>query len=693
MPTANEIKAELIRRELQSRNVSPVQSNIEQAPLSEAAQQGENWATAGGNVLGGKSTPGFMDNVALIEAATAKGTLEFTGRVASAFEQVLRGGGQPEFTQNAIQHWSDKKKELTDKFGYSGLTKIMADTGEIGAELITTAPLSAGFKAVSALSKLVPRGLQTATAAGGGGALLSGLAGLQVKPGDPRNFSPEQAIEAASSPWTYAIPGATHAIGNYLDRARKYGQVEEMFGSATIPRNTRYTTEIDKVTGKEMYHSGPVKRMLHLMYDSLPMLSHAGKAVNQFEHIGPAIGNVIRKIAHSPLALSSAEYGTYVAKKIQSGYKKLQKQEDELWEAGFKENTIADPDAVNNIASEAKKILLTSGIPTSKASKTFIEEEISKVQPAHTKVTKGNIVDAQGNTIDKIEEIAQKGKYTVKDVRRIQQIIGNAASDAYAIEGGTGVEIGKRLSKLKDDLFDNIQASLGPTELAAFIKAKKYSQGIFSLQDNLHNLVDAAVDESMALKVADSFIKDSRKFEAAKQGGLISKSAQQATKAREIAEALESASDIGGVNINKFIKRINPDYGKSTAQKILSASELDYVKGLSNYMRSMAEAKKVGATGRLLAVGTGIGVGAGIGAGAANVSGNDDWMTEAAIITYPAMLFAANHPVLKRILGLSTRNLSNSAAKHVNEKIQDLMSRAGYFMTEDGKLDITKDKK
>lgn len=588
--------------------------------------------------------PGFMDNVALLESAYAKGSLEFTGRIASAFERVLRLGGKPETVPAAVEYWTDKKKSLLENYDFNPVVKAAAGATELGAEMLTTGPVGKGFQAVSALSKMAPKGLQTLTAGAGGGALLSGMEGLRVgEKGDTAPFSVEQAAEAAKNPVSYMLPMAASAVGNYVNKSKAFGEATETFKDA-IPRYTR--------------EKGPVKTALHLFYDSLPMLTHMGKAVEHMGSIGPAIQEVVKKISRSPEAMSANDLTTYAAKNLQAGYKKLKAQEDILWErTGFKQQPISTPQEVMSVIDSAKEVIKTSGIPSPAKVIKYLDNELSR------------------------------GKLTVENVKNMQTTLSNAAADAFSIPGGTGKTIGGEIAAIRDQLFNPIQNSLNSAQLGAFGNAKAHSQGIFKLNDEFNNIVKAGADEAAAVKIADSLVKDSYKYQKAVDGGIISDKGQQAIKARTIAEALESSSNDAGVNINKFIKMANPEYGTSAAKKIMQPSEFEHIEGLSKYLSSINEAKRVGATGRLLAVGTGMGVGAGIGAGAAVGSGNSDWSTAAAIVAYPAMLFASNHPVLKRLLGNSTKNLSPSTMKHINGKIQDIFTRAGYLISDDGVLD------
>lgn len=613
-----------------------------------------------------KETPGFMKNIALIDASLAKGTLEYTGRLASAFEQVLRLGGQPKTVPRAVEYWTDKQKNLLDKYEYSPLVKGIADAGEVGAELLTTAPLSGPFNALTSkatalgagkailpiLSNLpgkvgevlgnaaLPVGTRKigeyATAALGGAGLLSGMAGLQSAPNDPKPFSLEQAQEALNNPTSYMLPIGAQMVGNYLNKAQQFGQAQEIFKEA-IPRYTR--------------ESGPFKTALHLFYDSLPMLTQMGKAVSQLKSIGPVIQDVVKKIARSPVAMTVDDLTNYAAKNLQLGIQKLKAEETLLWEQpGFKSQFIKNPEQVKGVVDEVKNIVETANLPSPKKIIGYLDAELNS------------------------------GKLTVEKVKNLQTTIYNAASDAYRIPGGTGDTIGKELSVLRDSLFDSIQSSLDAKHLEAFTKAKVHSSGIFQLQDEFKKLETAIKSEVEAVKIVDSLVKDSFKYEKASSGGLISGKGQQAIKARTIAEALDSSSSDAGININAFLKKVDPEYGTSVASKILSPSEFDHVKGLTKYLKSINEGKRAGATGRLVAVGTGIGV------GAAEISDNDTWGNMAAVVTYPAMLFAANHPVLKRILGLSTKNLSPSAMKHTTQKIQDILTRGGFFVNDEGVL-------
>lgn len=597
--------------------------------------------------------PGFMDNVALLESAYAKGSLEFTGRIAGAFERVLRGGGKPETVPAAVEYWKDKKQSLLDTYDYGSVTKGLAGATELGAEMLTTGPIGKGFQAASALAKSAPRGLQTASAGAMGGALLSGMEGLRVgEQGDTAPFSVEQATEAAKNPVSYMLPMGASMVGKYVDNALSFGKATEVFKDA-IPRYAR--------------ESGPMKTALHLFYDSLPMLTHMGTAFNHMKQVGPSIQEVVRKIARSPQAMNAGELTNYISGNLKAGVKKLEAQEVIAWEkTGFKQQPITSPLEVTAIIDDAKSRILKSGVPNPKKVNDLLEEEMAK----------------------------GRGGLNVENVKNMQTTLSNAISDIKAIPGGTSNTIADEMIELRNNLFDPIQNSLSANQLSAFGAAKASSKGIFELKDNFQNILDVGKDEATAVKIVDSLVKDSFKFEKALKGGAISDKGAKAVKAATIAEALASAEEVAGtVNISKFVKAVDPAYDISAAQKVMTPDEFAPVKGLSQYLRSIAESKKIGATGRLLAVGTGMGVGAGLGAGGAVLSGNPDMSTYAAMATYPALLFASNHPVLKRVLGNYTKKLSPSAYKHLNEKVQDLFTRGGFLITDEGVKEDPKNKR
>lgn len=697
-----DIEAEMIRREMEKRDMKSYDQRVPVKPGGpswenvggtlntptqyEAPISDENlpWETVGGRITTPdprKKEPGFMKNMALIESSLAKGTLAMTGRIATAFERVLRLGGEPTAVPNAINYWTDKQKSLQDEYQYSPVVQGLAGAGEVGAELVTTAPVSIPFKAVSAASAalgagkailpgLINKGLpigtrklgEYATSVGGGAGILSGMSGLRASPGDNRLFSPEQSKETLQNPASYALPMAATMVGNYLKSAQRFGQATEQFPGA-IPRFTR--------------EKGPVKTALHLVFDSLPMLTHMGKAFNQKELVGPAISEVIRKLARSSKTLNASDLTTNIARNVQAGYKKLQVEETRLWEQpGFKNVIITDSKSVLDITNQAKQIIKDTKLPTYGRARALLEEEISDISPIKSK-----ILDTTGRNF----VLPPSGNLTVNDVKNIQEVINKATQDAYKL-GGTGNEIGKTLGELRNKLFDPIQQSLSAKELEAFILAKTHSRGMYQLGDEFGNIVEATKKEAEAIKIAQSLAKDSYKFEAAKRGNLISDKGSQEVKALNVASAMEAAQDVEGMHLGKFLNHVDPTWGTSITKKILNPSEFDYLKGLTTYVRSMHQANKIGAAGRTIGLSVGLVSAAGIGAGTAEVS--DDNRGWAAVVTYPAMLFLSNHPVLKRFLGLSMRNISPSVSDHINKKIQDISIRAGYFLNERGALDI-----
>jgi len=274
---------------------------------------------------------------------------------------------------------------------------------------------------------------------------------------------------------------------------------------------------------------------------------------------------------------------------------------------------------------------------------------------------------------------------TVEDVKVLRSQISKAASDAYALPGGTGSEIGQELSALRNQLYDPMANSMSKADLKDFKAATTFSKAQFELEDSLPAVKKAIKSEIEANKIIEGIIKDSTSFDKNVAMNLMSDKGQRAAKGAIIAKALEQSADDKGVDLTSFLKKVAPTEGTSTAEK-LRGQEYKPVEGLAKHLSAINEAKRVGSFGKFAAIGTGAGAAAGLGVAASAGTGNDDWKTTAALVSYPVMLFAANNPVLKRLLGATTKKMSDSTYKHITNKIQDIFTRGGFLYNEDGSM-------
>lgn len=588
-----------------------------------------------------KKQPGFLKTLDMINTGVHRGVTHFTLGMMS----MLPFGDK---YQNALKK-VDSDVEAEQQKNIKTYDSWAPQGGELVGELLATAPagglLGGVAKGANALANVAPTGLKAlsryGTAGIGGAGVLSGTEAVEYQGGEfDFGKAGEKFKEGMTSPLSYVAPMAGQALGRYLDKSRAFQKVTDE-GIDVLPRDLK--------------EKGAGRTLSYLFYDSLPMMTNMGRRVQQLGDIGETIGNVVRKVSGTTEAMTSDDLIKYAGKNLQMGLQGLKAKETLLWNKPFAQTVIGDKTLVSDIGKQAQEIISEVALPT------------------------------VNRTVKQIERLLKKENLTVEDVKQLRSTISKSASDAFALPGGTGAEVGQELNALRNKLYEPMESAMGVNDLKDFRAATTFSKSQFELEDSLPAVKKAIKSEIEANKIVESIIKDSVTFDKTKVMGLMSEKGQRATKGAIVAKALEQAADDKGVNLTTFLKKVAPTEGKSTAEKLLG-NEYQHIEGLAKHLSAMNEAKRIGSFGKFAAIGTGAGAAAGLGIAASNGSGNSDWKNTAAVVAYPVMLFAANHPVLKRLLGASTRKLSDSTYKHITNKVQDIFTRAGYLYNEDGSM-------
>lgn len=637
----------------------------------------EPWEHVGGVAAGAKRDPKFLDTLDMINTGVHRGVTHFTLGLMS----MLPFG---EKYQRALKKY-DVEVEAEQQKNIKTYDSIAPFVGEIGGELLATAPVGGalaklGSKSLSLIGgeAILPGVINTAlpkgtrllggygTSAVGGAGLLAGTEALRYQ---GQQFDPSQAMETfkdtMSSPAAYLFPAAATATGRYMEKSRDFQKVIDQ-GIDVLPRDLK--------------EKGVGRTLSYLFYDSLGMLTPLGRRAEQLQNIGSSIKSVIRSISATSEAMTSSDLKNYASKNLQRGLKKLEAKGTLLWEnGGFKKAVINNYDEILPDINNALRIIREGKLPTYGRAEALIQEEASKLVPQQTKKVTSNLVDMYGSKFEKLLTIPQKGKITLEDVKNIFGIIGDAASDAFRLGGGTMTGLGRDLSSIRKSIMEKAKANLNETQLRNFKTAQEFTKNQYELEDAIPLIKDALVDEISANKIIEGIMKDSVTFDKSKAMGIMSEKGQLATKGAIVAKALEQSSTDAGVDLTKFLNKVAPAEGVSNAEKILGR-EYDYVKGLAKHLSAINEARRIGNFGKF-ALGTGA-----VAATALGLTGSLQLGDFKLVAAYPAMVFAANHPVLKRLLGYSTKKLSDSTYKHLTNKIQDIFTRAGYMYNEDGSL-------
>ncbi len=602
--------------------------------------------------------PGFLKQAELIGSGHMKGSLNYTARLMNYVGKLTEG--TPEETKirgenpvaRAYEYWTEKNAADAQK--YAGASTLQG-IGELGGELLTTAPvggvLGGVSKAAQAVGKALPYGLKTlgkyATAGSGGALTLSALESQKFDPANPdAPYSAEQFETSLKNPVSAIAPMLGTKLATWADKARELNQAKEIFPN---------------IMARHLKEPGSARQLTSILTDSVQNLTGFGKGVKLAEGIGDDISNYINTLSGGIAAKYSKDYKTVAAKEFQGALQNLKKGQDEMWDKPFKTAPISNAEEIKDIAIQAQDILKDSGIPTAgKASKL---------------ITQG----------------LRKGNLTVNDVKNIASDIGNAAGDAYNMGGGTAAKMGQGLSDIRQQLIGAAQKNLSGNDLADYTAASTYSKNYFETMSQSSRIKDALYSELDAKNVIKSMMSEAEAIDKAKTLNLMTNTGQKATWAAKMAKALEDSGFEGTdkVNLSTFVNATR----QSSQLPELMGDTYNAVTGLNKYLTAIQQSgehklsKYVGALGAVA------------GAGAV-ASGTAAIPVVAAIASYNVLASLANRSPLKSLLGIlgkagekATGNkLSDSVYKHITNKVENLLIRGGYFLTEDGALEKKENK-
>lgn len=617
-------------------DIAAYQQNQQAAPISVSnnpvVPEGQDWTTAGGKVVGGQQEPGFIKKLDMIASGVDRGVKNFTLALMSKLpfgEKYQNAIKQVDADATAVQEYNKKN--------YGGL---YPGIGEVGGELLATLPAGGALggvaKGAKLLGEVLPTGLKTigkyGTSALGGAGVLAGVESQKYDPENPGQLiNTEKAGEALSNPLSYALPMAATKLGTWGEAAQKLGVAKEEFPNI-MARNLK---------------EGPTQKLSDMFFNIPATLTGVGKQAKQVEGIGDDISSFIMKTAGTKEAQTADNLREYSANIIQSTLKKMGRAEDKIWDKGFKSTLISDAQAVKDDVINAIDLLKTNKVPGY-----------------------DTVVNSLNNGI-------RKGDLKVEDVKKLQTIMSGAAINAKSLEGGIGNELASSLGGIKDNLLNHIQNSLSPDAMKDFIAAKAFSANKFELFKNAPLLQKAINDEASAHKLVNSLISEGGVLPPKKAVmGILSGKGQDMVAATKVQQALESADNGSGhIDLDKFLKATSP-YTQS--KEILNKDAYQNLVGLNKYIKTVKESGNVGRLGQ---VATGAALAGGAGAGA---MGMGTIGMALPLIGYGAASFVANHSPLKSLMYAVTKNLPKNTMDLVTKNIEKHLTRAGYFMSEDG---------
>lgn len=574
-----------------------------------------------------KKEPGFLKKLDMINTGVHRGVTHFTHKLMSL---LPLGKDYQERIKRADEAVEREQQSNIQTYG-----SLYPKIGEIGGELLATLPVGGLYGKVTqgaqALGKTLPLGFQTigkygASALGGAGV----LAGMETQRYDADRpdqlLNTEAAVDALKNPLSYVLPAVGTKLSTWADKSRQLGVAKE---------------SVKGIMARDILEPGPIRKVSHQFFDSLPMLTGLGKRAKQIEHIGDDIQRFISKVSGGNEAVLSKDLIKFAGTKVQSALQRIKRGGDQLWNQPFKTKVIADTQGVKDNVLNAIDILKGSGIPL------------------------------EAKTIKFLNQGMRKGGITVEDVKNLQSIIGDAAINAKnAGAGGIGNRMSKELIDTKNGLLDEIQKSLSPADMKDFMAAREYSARQFQMYKEAPKLQKALESEVASRKLIKDLLSETEMSPKKSVMNIMSPRGQKAVQAAKIAKALEDSDIDGKINLTSFLNKTSE---KTQTPEILGNQTYKALQGLNKYLSSVNEASQGNWWKQATLMG-------GLAAGGSAVAG------PSALIAYPVATFIANHSPLKTALHALTKKLPDSTYKYLTQSIENQLVKGGFLMTREGVL-------
>lgn len=621
-----------------------------------------------------KESPGFMKSLDIIATGAAKGSLEFSGRLMS-YAESLATGKKAQFVPDVYKALEERQAEQQEKYHGAGLLGAL---GSASTEIASTAvPLGAGINLVSkgakaiaygvpqgikALGKLgqsslitkgVPKGFKKiseyGTAGAGGTALFGALEGARFDPENPDElYSGEQAVEAMHSPVAPLAAMGGHFLGKYGSRAMELQEAKK-----TIPN----------IRNVDLKDPGVGRTLNQIAFSSIPNLTGFGKLPNMQGEMKETLYNYINKLSGDISAKYSKDYKKVAGQEFHKALQGLKKGEEEIWNKVPKNAIVPDTQGVKDEVISAIDEL---------KSNTPLDPKLLKV----------------------FEHKIRKSSFTVEDVKNLQSKMGDfihrlGKHDDAALMRGTEESPGviDNLIKIKENLLGKIGEGLSEADKEALVAARKYSSELYNTLGESKKIKDALYSELDARNVIKSIMGEAEALDKAKSLGLMTDKGVKATWAASLAKALESSPGPthGSVNLKSFL---NKTAEHTNLPELMGTETYKSYQGIVKHLDAIEESGRH----RLPMWAAGIGLSA---AGAGVATGTATVPIIAGAIGYNALASIANRSPIKTLLGMigdKTRKLSPSTYEYLSTKLDSLLTRAGYFFTQDGILDKQEDK-
>ena len=694
-PFARDLK--LANPDAQSLSPIPAGQSVLPDPMESKSESGTSFELSDGKW---EKKPNFMKTVDMLGTGALEGIAgyaAFMNKLTPDLVKLPSGKGIVETGLAAGQKaLSDRSKQQQEMYPDSWSPAVGKFAGEMAATAPVAGPAFKGLmKGAEKIGEMLPTGLKTLGKYGSayfGGQQLGGLiSGAKQDPNKPDQMFNTEAYNEVSD----SVPAGLLSIigakaGAWSNKARELNKIETALGKPAIPR------DFTGFAGDELQNLkySPTRKMAHLVLDAPAALTGTGPRVQQLTEMLPGLWSHAMKISGQMGMKSSDDLITSVAGRLSNTMKKMKNHSNNMWEkGGFKEATIKNTDQVKEIADRAVAALSKSEIPGSEKAAIAISERMAKLGSPSDKTLRGNTLNSYYGTPASLP----KRNITVDEVKSIQTLISKAVKKGYD-EGGLLGDTAKKLSSIKEELYTPISESLTGEQLKKFTAAKTFYSKYLQTQENMPLLTKAITDEKSARDLVEKVLRESHTTYDDKVMGLLPKKGRDEMFSAKVVKALEGADNAGHIQLGKFIDDMafytkTPKIGnpQTTFQGVTQTPKsvpetLKTMEGMRMYLQSVKEAEGVGWWRQgTIAAGVGTAMGGGF------LAGGPAGMAAAAV-SYPAMIWAANHPYLKRAFGALTKDLSDSAYKHLTSKIQSLISRSGFLIDDDGALKHKKEK-
>lgn len=619
-----------------------------------------------------KIEPDFWKKLDMVNTGVHRGVTNFTHALMSkggkvrmydenlpimkGYQEMFGGANVDEKIKQADAEINKEQQHNIET--YSG---YYPQIGEVAGETLATMPFGGLFNKVAqgaqAMGKMAAPGFKTlakyGTAGAGGTGILAGIESQRYDPENPGQlFNAEAAQSAIKNPMAYIMLAAATKLQTWGQAAKDLGEAKKVVPNV-MARNLK---------------TGPTKTLEDELFGAWPAFTGQGKQINAEGDMGNAVAKWISSIANDPYAVNRKDFLQIAGKKFKEGMDKLSKTEDLLWDKGFKTKPITDTKGVLNDTLEVFNLLKSSPIDRHKMTNNFIKQTLKEI----------------------------KGEMTVGDAKRIRTLIGNAMT-ATNKHGAEGLMLKKQLQAYRDKISKYMENSLGPKDLSDFHDANTFSSMKFQMMDGSTKIRNAMKSELSARKLIKDLVGEEEVTDKAYYN-MLPKGSQKAATAYKLRQIFES-SDVGGDNNFNLQAWLTKTKEHKEVSNLLNPQSLDpnrslegFNKGLLNVGKSDAYKSLEGLNKYLSAIQEGgktgwfkQGMALGALSGAGMLSGG---MVGAAVplVSYTAAHLIANHSPIKSILHALPKKLSESTYNYLIDKAGKHLTRAGFFISDDGTL-------